>query len=421
VQEPGPAAPTLSDRRLIGNLPLYYGADNIEFLQKLAEPEYFGDEPSVSFDAAPKVPPVEQDPPSDAAFEKLATSFKSLPPVRQFEIRDLDKQLFEQNAATRDRMVRVLEAYSLWLERLPEPERKAVLAAATPSLRLGVIRDIRERQWLDSLPATQRNQLTGLSAADRAARIGEWKKTEAERRDEWSHIRLHADSIASNQAPWPFDNEAMRKSVPEYMRTKFKIDEPKNCRLLNNEYDRYVASLAAAEKNGGWAWYDYGRETYNLARKYERFLLPEPIESKMILDFNDLSPMYSKFLGDPRLRKKLAPYVGRWPDFPLEVHDELRALPGKMGPGPALGPAKVADFKEPVRAFWEKELQPKLNGQERGGLRMLENRWPEYPAEFLRLARLHDLSVPGVTLPGSPRKWSETYGNGGRPGRPGRP
>ncbi len=409
-------APSLSDRRLIGNLPLYAAADDFEFVQKLADPDYFGDEPSVSFDATPKVPLVEPNSPSDAAFETLAKALKALPAARQKEIRELDKQLHAQNAATRDRLVRVLEAYAVWLDHLPEPERKGVLAAATPGLRLGVIRDVRERQWINSLPATQRNQLTGLSGADRAARIGDWKKTEAERREEWGDVRIHAEAIAANQAPWPFDNEAMRKNVVEYMRTTFKFDEPKKSRLTNNEFDRYIAALAVAEKSGGWAWYDYGRQTFNLVRKYEGFLLPEPAESKlMYLDFGDLPPGLNK-LGDPRMRKKLAQYFGKWPDFPLELHDELKTLPSKFGPGPPLGPAKASDFKEPVKMFWEKELLPKLSGQERGGLRMLENRWPEYPREFVRLARQHDLSVPGVTLPGSPRKWNETYG--GRSGRP---
>lgn len=411
-------APSLADRRLIGNLPLYAAADNFEFVQSLSEADFFGDEPSVSFDAVPKVPTVEPESPTDAAFEILTREFKELPAARQQEIRDLDRQLQSQNAPARDRLMRVLEAYTIWLERLPDSERKGILAAATPGLRLGVIRDIRERKWLDSLPAAQRNQLNGLSVADKGIRISDWKKAEAERREEWGNYRIHADSIAANRTPWPFDDEKMRQSVIEYMRTKFKTDDPKKSRLKNNEFDLYKATLASAEKTGGWAWYDYGRLAFNLARTYDRYLLPEPADSKQLYqDFGDLPPLLGKMVGDPRMRKKLAPHVGSWPDFPLEIHDELRGLPGKFGPGPPLGPARVSDFKEPVRSFYEKELSPRLSGQERVGLRMVENRWPEYPREFIRLARTHDLSIPSVTLPGSPRKWSETYG-GGRFGRP---
>ena len=38
-----------------------------------------------------------------------------------------------------DRLLRALEAYAVWLDRLPEPDRKAVLTAAPPQ---------RPGQWL---------------------------------------------------------------------------------------------------------------------------------------------------------------------------------------------------------------------------------------------------------------------------------
>ena len=81
-------------------------------------------------------------------------------------------------------------------------------------------------------------------------------------------------------------------------------------------------------------------------------------------------------------------------------------LPPNM---PQLGPARVSDFKEPVRTFATKELFPKLTGDEKSALGRLDGRWPEYPREFVRLAVKHDFSVPGVTLPGSPKKWEATY------------
>lgn len=412
----------LSDHRLIENLPLYSAADDLEFVQKLADLEYFGDDPAVSYDAKPKVPTVEPDKPSGAAFESLAKAFKALPPARQQTIRELDKQLQAQDAPTRDRLIRVLEAYAIWLGRLPDGERAGVLAAPTPARRLDEIRSIRERQWLDALPTAQKSKLNGLSVNDKTTLIAQWKKDEAERREEWTLVRKHTDAIVANLAPWPFETEAMRKSVVDYMRVTFKTDDPKKCRFTASEFDRYNLALAAAEKSGGWAWWAYGRETYNLTRKYESFLLPEPARAEMMyVDFNDLPRIFDKLVERPGLKKKLAPHVGKWPDFPLEVHDELRM--GKFGPGPLppLGPARPSDFKEPVKTFWDKELSQKLTQSERGFLRLLENRWPEYPREFLRLARQHDLSVPGVTLPGSPRRWSETYGSRGFGPGPGRP
>jgi hypothetical protein len=273
-----------------------------------------------------------------------------------------------------------------------------------------VIRDIRERQWINALPASLRGQLAGMGDAKKAEKIQQWKDEETRQRDLWMFIHKNAESIAGNKAPWPFDTEARRKEVIEFVNTVFHPDESKRCRLSPADLAAYRDALAAAEKHGGWAW--YGKAVYDLTRKYDSF--PEPAEAKLLYqDFDDLPPGLSKFAERPNMKKKLAPHVGKWPDFPLELRDELQRG-SKFGPipHPPLGPARVSDFKEPVRTFWEKELSRRLTSFEKGNLLKLENRWPEYPREFVRLARFHDLSVPGVMLPGSPRRWDVTYGIG---------
>jgi hypothetical protein len=56
-----------------------------------------------------------------------------------------------------------------------------------------------------------------------------------------------------------------------------------------------------------------------------------------------------------------------------------------------------------------KTLRGKSNRREWDSLRQLEGKWPDYPKRMIELAAAQDLSVPGVTLPGSPRKWAELY------------
>jgi len=398
----------LSDHRLIENLPLYALADDFEFVQKLADPDLFGVE-VIPTTAARGPAASDPDKPSRSVFESLAKSFKALPPPRQQAIRELDRQLHAVDADTGDRLFRALEEYAVWLDRLPDPERRGVLAAGTPGLRLGGIRDVRERQWFDALPAAQRGQLAGLPDVKKAEKIRQWKEEASRQRALWMFVRKNAESIGGTKLPWPFDTDAGRKDVIDYVRTAYRIDEPRHSRLTPLELAAYRESLATAEKGGSWAW--YGRGVYELSRKYEA--LPEPGDPKWRYDdFATLPPGLNKLTERPNLKKRLASHAGKWPEFPLELHDELRS--GKFGPAAfvPLGPAKVADFKEPVRTFWEKELAPKLTTAEKEGLQRLEKRWPEYPREFVRLARVHDLSVPGVTLPGAPARWDATYGGG---------
>ena len=54
-------------------------------------------------------------------------------------------------------------------------------------------------------------------------------------------------------------------------------------------------------------------------------------------------------------------------------------------------------------------LLPKLATDDRKALDKLTGKWPEYPRKLLELARKHDLSVPGVTLPGEPSQWDKLY------------
>ncbi|HEX4608086.1 MAG TPA: hypothetical protein VH092_07765, partial [Urbifossiella sp.] len=82
-----------------------------------------------------------------------------------------------------------------------------------------------------------------------------------------------------------------------------------------------------------------------------------------------------------------------------------------------LGPARPGEFKPEVERFLP-ELRKKSTPAEWQQLADKEGRWPEYPAELLRLARAHDLSVPGAMPPGPPSQWEKTYSLPARPPSP---
>ena len=247
------------------------------------------------------------------------------------------------------------------------------------------------------------------SAPGRSERIQQWKEEETRQRNLWTFVRKNAEAITGVKAPWPFDTDAGRKQVLDFVRAAFRPDEPKRSRLTPFDLAIHRETLAAAERGESWAW--YGRAVYDLTRRYE--ILPEAADAKlMVVDFNDLPPGMAKFADRPIVKKRLTPHAGRWPDFALEFHDEVRQFKLPPGPLPAFGPARVSDFKDPVQTFWEKELAPKLYrpGEE----------WSTTAGESLAgvPARVHparagdhDLSVPGVMLPGSPKRWDATYGD----------
>jgi hypothetical protein len=392
------------EARVIENLPLYAVADDLAFVTALATPDLFGEDPAVAFDPGLKIPPGDTgDKPTGKQLETLTKAFRALPAARRDEIVKLDRDLHALDAPARLRLFRALEVYAVWLERLPDAERRGVLAVATPGLRLDTIGKVRDQQWVAALPREVRNK---------PELIQQWRDDEAHRRERTAFVLRHAEAFAANKAPWPFDTEAGRKEVVEFAKHTFKTDDPKKCRLSQEELAEYRRLHSTAERENTWAW--YGLYVYQLSARHP--YLPESDNAKLMMtELNDLPEPYARVFkkkdGTWRIKQST---VGKWPDFPLEVVKDVSFLKF-LPPNPPLGPARLSDFKPAVREFATKELFPKLSGDEKGALQRLEGKWPDYPQRFVQYARQHDLSVPGVTLPGPPKKWDATYGTRAAP------
>jgi hypothetical protein len=387
-----------AEQRVIENLPLYAAADDLQFVFELTKLEYFGEDPAVAYDRGLKIPHSEGvEKTGSKHFDSLQKSFRALPSARRAEIIKLDHDLFALDARERDVCFRALEAYAVWLERLKDPERRAVLEAATPALRLGVIRSVRDNLWLDALP---------LGLKGKPELIQQWRDEEAVRRERLAFVRKHAEAFAANKSPWPFDTEAGRHGVLEFARDVLKVDDPKRCRLSAEELGEYRRILHVAQRDAAWAW--YGLLVYELAQLHP--YLPEPADAKLMhTDVDGLPEQITIRFGKAKIvPPRIKAVVGKWPEFPLQVHDTM--FVAKFGFLPQLGPKNLEELKPVVRTFAEKELFPKMTGGEKFDLAKHQGRWPEYSQRLLHYAHKYDLPVPGVTLPGSPRKWDSTYG-----------
>lgn len=411
---------TVSDHRLIENLPYYVVVDDYDFLNELAKPELIGDDPAVSYDSAFKVPSLPPEQPTGTVFMNLEKAFLQLSPVRQQAIRELDKQLYADPPVQRDRLFRVMEAYAVWLNNLPDSERSRILAASTADSRLKLIGELRKKQWIDSLPPSQRIQLSSANGELNMKLAEEWRAREIHQQEEWRQARKHPEMLDGSKVPWPFENEAIRAEIIDFAKMAFRLDDGKDgkgSRLAANDQERYTAALNFALQQGGSAWHIYGRTLYELIKKQEEFLLPPPADpAKRYTDIPDLPEQQKKFANQQQVKMKLAAYVGKWPEFPLEVHKDF-LLYHKVTKSdlkynsPPLGPARSSEFTPKVREFVEtKVLTLKLSDQDRKRLQYSEGKWPEYPREIMQLAREHNLSIPGVMLPGPPKQWEAMYG-----------
>ena len=394
---------SLEESRLVENLPLYAGVDDFDFLVRLADSDEFTPDDDLPTTPGVTTPPALAQAAAGQPWGNdlsLAKAFKALPPARQDQLRELDRKLYSQPPAERTKLLRVLESYAVWLHGLDETERKAIFDARSPATRLAAIRDIRELRWRERLPPPHRAMLENAEpGTKRTALVQQLKTAEQDRRRNWLLARKNWETIRTGRVPWPFDSDAMRNEVSDYVRSVLKVDGNSNGRLTASEADLLRDARDFAEKNDAWLW--YGSDLYHLANKYPMY--PEPIGTP-ITRIDDLSRFPKKIVGD---RKPLREAVGKWPEFALAVVEEARR--SNLSLPMALGPCRPGEFRPPIESFLVKTLLPKLTREEKESLKQLEGKWPEYPKRMIELAKKHDMPVPGVTLPGSPKKWESTY------------
>ncbi|MFO0800787.1 MAG: hypothetical protein U0804_25250 [Gemmataceae bacterium] len=397
----------LADYRVVERLALYAPADDLDFVEKLAAHDRFGDDVGLQSGS-----PVEPDKLDGKELDALVRAFRELPADRQERLRQLDHQLHALPDARRDTLLRVLEVYAAWLQRLPDADRKKILAAATADDRLEAIDDTRRTLWVAGLPAAQRRELKVLEPADRAKLIMKWQTDEDASRDRWTTARFHHEFVRSGRQPWPFTDDALKKQVLDFTRAAYHPGDPKKNRLLPTDLTRYTEAVERGEKGGEWAW--LGKTIYDISRnpRYETYPEAGP-GGKITTDFADLPPLLRDVMTKRIVNKAGAEVVGRWPDFALEVNRGM-AKSKFAGKELHLGPARPGEFKPEVEQFLP-VLQKKVSPVEWAGLAEKAGRWPEYPAELLRLARAHDLSVPGAMPPGPPSQWEKTYSLPPRP------
>ena len=315
--------------------------------------------------------------------------FRTLAPEIQTKIRELDRQLNDQDPQTEARLMSVLGEYASWLTRLPDEERQRVLAAASNGERIRVIREIKERQWFQQLPAIYRNQYQAASDAEKTRLLERWKQEEQKRREERTETR--------------------RWEILAQERPMLNMRDPRfQTELTNFVTNRLVPLLSPEERRGlqedtskrspmdgvmGWM-----RAVAELSEKHPVLAIEAKYTRRA-----ELPEEYERALKSMPTDLVARLPDGRWPDYPLAVTKLFRnrSIPVVK----QLGPAAAAEISPAVAQFLKNQLWPELSERERQRLTGAEKRWPDYPETLLSLSRDHKLAVPDIGLPGEPRMW----------------
>jgi hypothetical protein len=326
------------------------------------------------------------DPEHYARLRRDLKAFWELPPEQRDRLRRLDRELRQADARTQKRLWGVLERYAGWLERLPEADRQRI-ARADRADRVRVIREVRERQFYDRLPAGQRSGLARLPEPELRAQLDRLRREERE-------LRLACTQLAAARPAAPFKPTRMddfpadvRGYVANVLWHQMKTEEKDQ--------------LKSAD---GAPWPLLARTILELAEKHP-VKLPGPVTGPS--SFADLpvafrNAMPPKDLPPPQHRR-LRDLQGRWPEFAMEYSAVARqrgvTLPRQ------LGPCHPKEFDASVALFIDHTLLPKLTSAEKEELKAAEGHWPDYPRLLVELAKKHGLEIPYLRLPGPRDLW----------------
>ena len=320
-----------------------------------------------------------------ARLQRDLRDFWALPKPKRERLRQLDKELHELDAKTQKRLWKVAERYRAWLERLPEEERRTIEGTSDLNERLQLIKDIRERQWIEGLPRKVREHLGKLPAGERPSQMKRLHEQERQRRKAWQRPRPAKPRVQLQELP-----EEVQAFWTKNILPRLSVEE-------KNEFERAKGQA------------DFVRTVKRLADLHP-VLPPLPPPHRPVARYEDLPDEGKRIAGAKPLWerreetwKKLQQVEGVWPEW---AEAFLRALtPEQCKTMPPLGASRPHEFPLAVRKFIGTTLKNKINRQEGKRLRDTEGKWPEYPKRLLELAHKHNLEVPGISLPGPAELW----------------
>lgn len=340
-------------------------------------------------------------------FWKDLDLFDSLAIEEQNRIILFYDQLIALDPIERQRLWHHAELFSLWLNSIPEEERKQFYSLGDTNEKLGFVRKKREEQWLVNLPKADQDRIQSLDADkdERALYISRLKIEESERRTktlDWVlKPVLPGGGILKGGAPSP---------------SLFNSPRPAKFTEMPTEVQKWIQiqlspRLTQAEqvqlKKAEGVWPNYPRTVYQLSR--DHFLLPGR-GNEQITSFKGLPGFLRERLTQEKLDnifriRGITPKTEDWPDFALSVSQVLKDQ--KAGTA-FLGPTSIQGLPKNWKALTEKELLPKLDLEGKAFLRRAEGKWPDFPRNLVDMMMIRGIPIPGNPLPAPLGIWRDS-------------
>jgi len=322
-------------------------------------------------------------------------SFQALPKEKQKTLKDLDDAIYQliksydsyqtlgkekqiavkKTAGKSDsqeagRLIEVFQKFGEWYEGLDETEKDSLAKASHPDGRIAEIKKILTSQWISRLPKGDSDALLKLDEPMRAIQIVKMKKEE--------QVRV-AQSFDKKKKGGLYLEET-QKFITQ-IKQQFSSEQLEKVAKLEGKKGPFVKMiLDFAEDN----------PPLPLNKMGVKYLSPKDLPPEVSAQLKSLKPGVYKSLELTKIEKK-------WPAFARGVTEIIRRSDPAFNY--EFGACKFNDLPEDIRTVVENELFQMLQDDEKAKLQLVEGKWPDYPLMLRDLARVHLVTIPGISIP----------------------
>lgn len=347
-----------------------------------------------------------------AQLRENVQAFEKLNKKKQDAVLQLDHDLHELPANKQARYWNALERYADWLDRLRKDDPQAAQAikdAPDAATRLALIKEQRDREWMQGQPRAYRDDWANLQGEARGKLVAKLRLEERQKHQRWEIAQRFWKELESQKAlPCRLSDFAVE------VKGKAKDKEPaKSINKVEAYVNDYLKPYMTAQeeehlREAEGRWPDYpialveiaGRRTPALpppGKELSKFKdLPKPIQKHLTetpkKDSKKLAAQYHQLDGSAAFATRLVELAAKNSKLPFE-HEYLASNPASLKPA--------------MKKFYDEVLVPavKKDPDDFRKLSSSEGKWPDFPLAIQELARKHSPTPPPWYILPDPEKW----------------
>ncbi len=331
----------------------------------------------------------------------------------------LDQEMHELPPVRQARYWKVLERYADWLDQLKKKDPaayQAINTAPDAATRLALIKDRRDREWMESQPIVFRAERAKLQGDERAKYVANLRADERKKHEHWVIAQRFAKELESSKAlplPCRLSDFGVVVKDKKGMPVLDEKGQPKQNNKVRDYVNDYLMRYLSDEekdqlKNAEGIWPDFPQTLVAIASRHPSAL--PPLRPEDFPTGPDKLPavikarLNEKKGGGIKGKKKdeLKPFEGR-PEYGTHAV-EVGTSRGNQPFDFEFWACNFNSLHAPMKEFVRDQLKPTLDTKDQADLVSYEGKWPYYPQTIQDLARKHGLRPPWHILP-EQEKW----------------